>query len=113
MKNIFKTAAGVLFCVGIVFAAPFAEASETGLARIHVLRRESGRVCMAEHTHYGNSFGRTKAHAQAEAVKSWAMLVAVEYGTVWAHFNRAGGKKLTCKQNQNNWTCETEGRPCK
>jgi hypothetical protein len=24
-----------------------------------VLRRERGRLCMAEHTHYGNSFGST------------------------------------------------------
>jgi hypothetical protein len=113
MKSTLKLCTGVIFCAGLMFAAPLAEASETGLASIHALRHEHGRLCMAGHIHYGTSFGRSKSHAQAEAVKSWAMLVAVEYGTSWAHFGRAGARKLTCRKPGENWTCETEGRPCK
>jgi hypothetical protein len=113
MKTVFKLAASAAVCAGLMLVAPLAEASETGLDIIHVLRREHGHLCMADHIHYGNGGGGTKSIAQAEAVKSWAILVVVEYGTSWGHYSRAGNRAANCKKSAEAWECEVQGRPCK
>jgi hypothetical protein len=119
MKMIFKLTVGTVLGAGLMLGAsltlgvPAAQASETGLHIIHILKKEHGRVCMAEHTHYGSAGGRSRASAQAESVKSWAQLVALEYGTVWAHFSYASNKVVKCKSSSGIWSCDIEGRPCR
>ncbi|MEI9900488.1 MAG: hypothetical protein WDN31_10600 [Hyphomicrobium sp.] len=42
-----------------------AYADDTGFAYGHTLRKEGGRLCMADHYHSGSGSGRSKAAAQA------------------------------------------------
>ncbi len=113
MKISFKLTAAVILGAGLMLGVPAAQASETGLHIIHILKKEHGRVCMAEHTHYGSAGGRSRASAQAESIKSWAQLVALEYGTVWAHYSQASNKVVKCKSSSGIWGCDVEGRPCR
>lgn len=69
---------------------PAGEASETGLDIIHVLRREGGRICMADHWHYTSSeLNTTRAAAQRQAIRNWQDFTELEYGSTWARFSRA------------------------
>ncbi|MGI9403049.1 MAG: hypothetical protein ACR2OF_00880, partial [Hyphomicrobium sp.] len=53
----------------------------TGLAGMHDLRRERGRICMSDHWHYGTSGPqKSKARARRAAIRSWASFTAMEYG---------------------------------
>jgi hypothetical protein len=92
-----------------------AMAQETGLAEaLHVLRNESGKLCMSEHFHYGSSNGlSTRKAAEAEAISSWASFTAFEYGSAWSDFRLAGSRGMNCKQASGSWSCEVEARPCK
>ena len=94
---------------------PAGEASETGLDIIHVLRREGGRICMADHWHYSSSSSShsTRAAAQRDAIRSWQDFTDLEYGSTWARFSRAASRKVGCFNNGAGWACDVEGRPCK
>ena len=61
-----KTMLGlVLAAVAVVTFAIPASAQDSGLAAMHALRREGGKLCMADHWHYGSSgTSSTKAAAQ-------------------------------------------------
>ena len=87
----------------------------TGLAAMHDMRREKGRLCMTDHFHHGSSAGQpSKAAAMKDAVASWSGFTALEYGNEWASFNKAGSKKATCAQSTSgSWGCEIEARPCR
>lgn len=103
-------AATAVACVGV----PTTWADETGLASIHKLRRERGRICMADHWHYGSSGVQgSKAAAQRAAIRSWADFTDLEYGSTWARYGRAGSRKMTCSHSSGGWSCDVEGRPCK
>lgn len=99
---------------GIYGVAP-AMADDTGLAgALHTLRREAGRNCMADHFHHGNSYGiASRKAAEVSAIQSWAGFVALEYGSDWARFAKAGSKKMDCSQSPSGWGCSVEARPCK
>lgn len=91
-----------------------AQAAETGLDIIHALRREGGRVCMADHWHYSSGgVHSTKAAAQREAISNWQGFTEFEYGSTWARFSRAASRKLGCSHSGGGWTCDVEARPCK
>ena len=76
----------------LLASAPAVLADDTGLAYSHDLRKERGRLCMADHWHSGSGEGRTKAAARAAAIRSWADFTNFEYGTAWAHFSRAASQ---------------------
>lgn len=89
-------------------------ADDTGLAGIHDLRREKGRLCMSDHFHAGSSAGQaSKAAALNAAISSWAGFTALEYGSDWASFKKAGSKQVTCTQSGSGWGCDINARPCK
>ncbi len=89
-------------------------AAVTGLAATHDMRREGGRLCFADHFHYGSSAGKpTVASAQAAAASSWSSFVDFEYGSAWASYARASAKDMKCSQSSIGWACDTSARPCR
>lgn len=94
-------------------AAIQAQADDTGFASMHDLRREGGRMCMSDHYHYGNGNGSTKAAATRDAIGSWAGFTDFEYGSDWARYSRAAGKRVSCSQSGGGWACQIEARPCR
>jgi hypothetical protein len=112
---------GLRVVLGLVAAATAAGiwgapswADQTGLASIHVLRREGGRLCMADHFHYGSSGAQlSRAAAQGAAVRSWAEFTDLEYGSDWAHFGRAASQRMKCSRSSSGWYCDAEARPCR
>jgi len=102
--------AGVLtplvFCSG-------AWADDTGFAYSHTLRKEGGRLCMADHFHSGSGAGRTKAAAQAAAARSWADFTNFEYGSAWARWSLASGKAVRYTKEASGWSADVDARPCR
>jgi hypothetical protein len=91
-----------------------AAAAVTGLAAAHNLRREGGRLCFADHFHYGSSAGQSSMKAaQAAAVASWADFVDFEYDASWTSFARASNKEVKCSQSGGGWGCDASARPCR
>lgn len=89
-------------------------AAVSGLAATHNMRREGGRLCFADHFHYGSSAGKpTAAAAQAAAAGSWSSFVDFEYGSAWASYARASAKDMKCSQASIGWACEVSARPCR
>lgn len=89
-----------------------------GLAGIHKLHIENGRLCMADHDHYGQTGAwPTLNKAKQVAVKSWSGFTRVEYGDAWADFSVAAAKKFDCNPVSTNrgdaWSCNVQARPCK
>ncbi len=110
-----KTMLGlVLAAVAVVSFAIPASAQDSGLAAMHAMRREGGKLCMADHWHYGSSgTSSTKAAATRGAIASWQDFTDLEYGRAWARFSRAASKKIGCSRNSAGWTCDAEARPCR
>jgi hypothetical protein len=88
-------------------------ADDSGFASMHDLGRMGGRLCMTDHYHYGNGEGKSKAAAQKDAIGSWASFTDFEYGSDWARFSKAAGKKMSCSQSGAGFSCQVEARPCK
>lgn len=89
-------------------------AYDNGLAVVHQMRRESGRLCFLDHYHYGSSSGQLNERtAKVVAVKSWSGFVELEYGSDWAHYSKAHSRSLKCERDGASWGCFVEGRPCK
>lgn len=111
-KTISMMLAGAFLALGT--AAPVM-AHETGLAQaLHSVRREGGKICLADHFHYGSSYGLpSKKAAEVAAINDWAGFTAFEYGTSWGHFRKAASKKVNCTQSASGWGCSLEARPCK
>jgi hypothetical protein len=111
-----KAALGLIVVVAAMTAVyvPPTSADQTGLASIHTLRREGGRLCMADHIHFGSSSAqRSRTAAQREAVKSWQDFTDLEYGSDWARFGRAASKRVGCSSGSGGWSCNVEARPCR
>ncbi len=98
----------------ILTLTPFpVSADQTGLAAMHDMRRERGRLCFSDHYHYGSSAGqRTRKAAQRAAMRSWASFTAMEYGSDWARVSRARSKSMRCSRSGGGWGCDFEARPC-
>jgi hypothetical protein len=88
-------------------------ADETGFAYAHDLSRVGGKLCMTDHYHYGNGTGSTKAAAQRDAISSWASFTDFEYGSDWARFGKAIGKRISCSGSAGSYSCQVEARPCR
>jgi hypothetical protein len=95
--------------------APYAGADDTGIAQaLWTIKREGKRACIQDHTHDGYSSGvASRKAAEQQAVKAWAEFTAWEYGTDWAQWTKAAGKRLSCSQGSDGWGCHAEARPCK
>jgi hypothetical protein len=99
--------------VAVSAFGPATWADQTGVASIHAMRREGGRTCMSDHWHFGSSGAqRTKAAAQRTAIRSWQEFTDLEYGSDWARFYRAAGRKIRCSRSSSGWYCDVEARPC-
>lgn len=113
---------GLKVASGLVVAAiaataivgPTAWADETGLASMHAWRREGGRICMSDHWHFGSSGARrSRREAQWAAVRSWQEFTDLEYGSNWARYRRAAGRRMSCSRSSAGWSCDVEARPCR
>ena len=104
----------LLAATAVASSAIPASAQDGGLAAMHSLRREGGRLCMSDHWHYGSSGSQgSKAAAQRAAIASWQDFTDLEYGRAWARFSRAASKKIGCSRSGSGWNCDAEARPCR
>jgi hypothetical protein len=109
----------LLVCAGaLALAAAFvpgtgARAQDAGLAGLHAWVRVGGKTCMADHYHDGSGTGRTRAAAQAAAIRAWIDFTAWEYGSRWGSYAAAVSKSMNCSGGGGNWTCSTSARPCR
>lgn len=100
----------------VSYAAPRKGAmpAVSGLAAMHDLRREGGRLCFSDHFHYGSSNGqRNVKAAQAAAIRSWADFVIFEYDPSWANFGKSASKDMKCAPGSGGWSCDVSSRPCR
>ena len=86
-----------------------------GLAAMHAIGVENGRLCM--NNHYGETDGwPTEKEAKAHAVISWVGFTRLEYGNHWANFRVAAARKFSCKSKATprgtTWSCAVEAWPC-
>lgn len=88
-------------------------AQDGGLAEMHDLGKEGGKLCMTEHSHSGSGTGATKNAAKAAAVRSWIDFTNLEYGRAWASFANSASQKTSYTKEQTGWSATVEGRPCK
>jgi hypothetical protein len=84
----------------------------SGLAAMHDLRRERGKLCMSDHWHSGSGTGATKQAAQKAAVRSWIDFTDLEYGGRWASYANAASKKVSYSKESAGWSASVEARPC-
>lgn len=111
-----KTGAYIRFgFVAVVLGASFAPslAYETGFSNMHSQARVGNKMCMTDHTHYGNGTGATQAAAQREAIASWQSFTDFEYGSAWASFRNAAARGQSCSRGGGNISCSVEARPCR
>lgn len=101
---------GLLIC--LILASP-SYGDETGMAQMHDLRREGGKLCQVDHYHYGSGSGSTRKAAMSSAITSWADFTALEYGSDWARFYRAANRASSCSNSGSEVTCSVEARPCR
>ena len=109
----FYTAAAATAAAVVAGLAIPAFADETGLASSHTLRKEGGKLCMADHYHSGSGSGATKEAARRQAAASWSEFVDFEYGSNWARFGRAASVSVKYTKEQSGWSATIEARPCK
>ena len=88
-------------------------ADDTGFASSHTLRKEGGRLCMADHAHTGSGTAATKPAAMAAAIRAWADFTNQEYGSDWARYGRAAGHVVRYTKEEKGWTATVDARPCK
>lgn len=102
-------------CAFVVASCTLAAAQETGLAEsLHTSRSEGGKVCLADHFHYGSSKSQpSRKAAEADAISAWASFTDFEYGASWADFRLAGSRGMKCSESGGSWSCDVEARPCK
>lgn len=110
-SGIFSRAMAVAMLAAL--SAVPALADETGFASTHDWRREGGRTCFSDHYHYGSGSGGSKAAAQRSAISSWISFTDFEYGSDWARWGRAAGKRMSCSQSSSGYDCQVEARPCR
>ncbi|MEO1281300.1 MAG: hypothetical protein AAFV69_06155 [Pseudomonadota bacterium] len=84
-----------------------------GLAAMHDIRSERGKLCFTDHYHYGSSQNLpSKKMAVRAAIGSWQDFTDLEYGGRWSSYRYAASKKVGCKVESGAWGCEIEARPC-
>jgi hypothetical protein len=89
---------------------------ETGFHTMHALSRVGGKLCMAGHTHAGQSLPSgtgSKSVALRTAVNNWERFTAEEYGSAWGSWSKAWAKRESCSGGDGRWMCEVTARPCR
>ncbi len=85
----------------------------TGLAAMHTLKRSRGRLCMADHYHFGDGgSSKSKARALIAARADWASFVTAEYGPAWSRYSLARSKGRKCTRANGRYNCSISARPC-
>lgn len=104
----------ILGAIALLFVMPNqALSDDTGLASMHDLHKERGKLCMQGHFHYGSSgIFKTKRRARRDAIISWQDFTDFEYGSDWATFSRAAEKSMDCSSS-GGWSCNVSARPCR
>lgn len=97
----------------LVATAPAALADDTGFASMHELRKERGRLCMADHAHSGVGEGKTREAARRAALASWYGYTAGEYGSDWARWGRSAAQTVSYTKADSGWSATVESRPCR
>jgi len=88
--------------------------SLTGIDQIHSQARVGGKVCFADHEHYGDAESASRRGAENAARRKWAVFTADEYGSAWGRYEAAVARKMACKPAAGSrWYCETTARPCR
>jgi hypothetical protein len=103
----------LVIATAAVIASTAAYADDTGFAYSHTLRKEGGRLCMADHYHSGSGSGRTKPAALAAAARSWADFTNFEYGSAWARWSVAKAKSTRYTKEASGWSADVDARPCR
>lgn len=96
-----------------VRAAPSASIAAIIANAPHESRLEGGRVCYSSHAHYGSGGGNSRQAAERSAIGSWSSFTDFEYGSAWANYSKAAGKRMSCSQSGGSWDCSLEARPCR
>ncbi len=85
----------------------------TGLAAMHALKRTRGRLCMADHYHFGDGNSRkSKKKALVAARADWVSFVSAEYGPAWSRYSLARSKGGKCTRSNGRYNCSISARPC-
>jgi hypothetical protein len=101
----------MLLATHVAVGAPY---EEEGLTGLHAKVRIGGKLCLADHTHQGQSSGAlTRKAAEAAAIRSWSEFTSWEYSRAWGNFQLAMDKSMTCSQNGTTWGCVVEAQPCR
>ncbi|MEO1206428.1 MAG: hypothetical protein AAFV45_08850 [Pseudomonadota bacterium] len=117
-RSLFSGLCAAFVLVGAVFGSTQVEAhgkyaSVSGLAAMHDIRSEAGKLCFTDHFHYSSSQNLpSKKLAIRQAIASWQDFTDLEYGPRWASYRLARSKKVSCKVESGAWGCELEARPC-
>lgn len=88
-------------------------ADDTGFAYSHDLQNEGGKNCFVDHFHTGTGDGASKDSATKAAIRSWVDFTNFEYGSDWARWSKAAGKKTSFTKAEKGWTATVDARPCK
>ena len=112
LRLLFELACAIAITAG---AISFASADDTGLAAsLHELKKERGKLCMANHYHTGLGEGQiNKRQAIKVAIQKWEEFTSWEYGSDWGKFRNARSKGQRCTQSGKTWACSIRARPCK
>lgn len=115
MKLIFAIILSILvFPVFQITPISTVQASETGFADMHSLRREKGKICMVSHFHSGSGKEfKSKRRAIKDAIVAWEDFTAWEYGSTWGRFKSAASRTQRCDKSTGLWQCSVRARPCK
>lgn len=105
-----RAGAGVAVLIGSMVAA---QAQEAGLAGLHAWVRAGSKTCMADHFHDGSGTGRSKAQAEAAAIRAWVDFTAWEYGSAWGRYSMAVSKSMRCANSDGGVKCDVQARPCR
>lgn len=112
MRTLLLTACTAALIVGGMPSAP-AHANETGMASIHNWKKVGRKTCLVDHEHAGSGSGATRKAAEASAISSWVGFTAWEYGSAWASFANAIGKKVNCSGAGSSFQCDLLAVPCR
>lgn len=111
---IIRIMTAIALSASVSVAASAAPYQEEGLSGLHAKVRIGGKLCMADHSHQGQSEGAlTRRAAEAAAIRNWSAFTAWEYSGAWGNFQLAVAKSMSCSQSGNTWGCSVEARPCR
>ena len=105
-----------LLIASLAAAGSFANGAAAGvLDGLHQKVRVGSKLCFADHSHAGSSFGApTKGHALQAAIKDWSGFTVLEYGQEWGNFSLSWAKTIQCQPSSHGqWSCQIEARPCR